>query len=148
MRGANALNTGCYGNKHEEKQHWDPTRVCATRAKSVRILIAENDSIPADGLLSHSANRVMLWTGQAWASDHHRAANALFDLVILDLRLLRLSGLEVLHKPWQRNGNLPTLILAAADSRQPVWTSPHRSPLAHVTLPFQRSYSRKCPKTL
>lgn len=83
----------------------------------MRILIAEDDSILADGL-----TRSLRQSG--YAVDHvdngTDADNALllqtFDLLILDLGLPRLSGLEVLRRLRARNSALPVLILTAADS--------------------------------
>ncbi|RKP58977.1 response regulator transcription factor [Pararobbsia silviterrae] len=83
----------------------------------MRILIAEDDSILADGL-----TRSLRQSG--YAVDHvdngADADNALslqtFDLLILDLGLPRLSGLEVLRRLRVRNSTLPVLILTAADS--------------------------------
>ncbi|PLZ00788.1 DNA-binding response regulator [Burkholderia sp. WAC0059] len=83
----------------------------------MRILIAEDDSILADGLVRSLRQ-------SAYAVDHVKngaeadAALSLetFDLLILDLGLPRLSGLEVLRRLRARNSNLPVLILSAADS--------------------------------
>ena len=83
----------------------------------MRILIAEDDSILADGL-----TRSLRQSG--YAVDHvdngADADNALslqtFDLLILDLGLPRVSGLEVLRRLRVRNSTLPVLILTAADS--------------------------------
>ena len=83
----------------------------------MRILIAEDDSILADGLTRSLRN-----SGYAVdaVSDGASADAALiaqeFDLLILDLGLPRLSGLEVLGKLRARNSHLPVLILTAADS--------------------------------
>src|ERR1700744_5043199 len=83
----------------------------------MRILIAEDDSILADGLVRSLRQ-------SAYAVDHGKtgveADTALsmqtFDLLILDLGLPRMSGLEVLRRLRARNSNLPVLILTAADS--------------------------------
>ncbi|MEI2417519.1 response regulator transcription factor [Orrella sp. JC864] len=83
----------------------------------MRILIAEDDGILADGL-SRSLRR----NGYAVDSvqDGLSADSALsaqpFDLLILDLGLPHLSGLEVLSRLRARNSRLPVLILTAADS--------------------------------
>lgn len=83
----------------------------------MRILIAEDDSILTDGLtrsLRHSGYAVDA------VSDGVAADAALlsteFDLLILDLGLPRMSGLEVLSKLRARQSRLPVLILTAADS--------------------------------
>ncbi|WJF89752.1 response regulator transcription factor [Paraburkholderia bonniea] len=83
----------------------------------MRILIAEDDSILADGLV-----RSLRQSGYAvdLVKTGIEADNALsiqvFDLLILDLGLPRLSGLDVLRRLRARNSTLPVLILSAADS--------------------------------
>jgi DNA-binding response OmpR family regulator len=83
----------------------------------MRILIAEDDSILTDGL-----TRSLRQSGYAVdaVSDGVAADAALiaqeFDLLILDLGLPRMSGLEVLSKLRARQSRLPVLILTAADS--------------------------------
>ncbi|HBI82659.1 response regulator transcription factor [Orrella sp. NBD-18] len=83
----------------------------------MRILIAEDDSILADGLTRSLRNNGYAVDA---VSDGIAADSALtaqeFDLLILDLGLPRLSGLEVLGKLRARNSRLPVLILTAADS--------------------------------
>jgi two-component system OmpR family response regulator len=83
----------------------------------VRILLAEDDQVLADGL-SRSLR------GAGYAVDHvasgSEADTALasheYDLLILDLGLPRMSGLDVLKRLRSRNSGLPVLILTAADS--------------------------------
>jgi two-component system, OmpR family, response regulator len=83
----------------------------------MRILIAEDDQVLADGLL-----RSLRATG--YAVDHVASgseadaalASHEFDLVILDLGLPRVSGLEVLRKLRARGSSTAVLILTAADS--------------------------------
>lgn len=83
----------------------------------MRILIAEDDDILADGL-----TRSLRLAG--YAVDHVKTgleadaalAAQTFDLLILDLGLPRLTGLEVLRRLRARNSHLPVLILTAADS--------------------------------
>ncbi|KXU94614.1 two-component system response regulator [Caballeronia megalochromosomata] len=83
----------------------------------MRILIAEDDSILADGLV-----RSLRQSG--YAVDHVKhgveADTALslqtFDLLILDLGLPLMPGLEVLRRLRARNSQMPVLILTAADS--------------------------------
>ncbi|MBL0353823.1 MAG: response regulator transcription factor [Dechloromonas sp.] len=82
----------------------------------MRILIAEDDAIIADGL-----SRSLRQGGCAvdWASNGLDADAALltvaYDLLILDLGLPRLSGMEVLKRLRARNSSLPVLILTALD---------------------------------
>src|SRR5579864_3024970 len=93
------------------------TRAMPEPQRIMRILIAEDDSILADGLVRSLRQ-------SAYAVDHVKngveADTALsmqtFDLLILDLGLPRMSGLEVLRRLRARNSNLPVLSLTAADS--------------------------------
>src|SRR5471030_1628527 len=83
----------------------------------MRILLAEDDSVLADGL-----TRSLRQSGYAIDCVAHgqEADTALstqaFDLLILDLGLPKLSGLEVLRRLRARASLLPVLILTAADS--------------------------------
>ena len=83
----------------------------------MRVLIAEDDQVLADGLL-----RALRASG--FAADHVACggeadaalASHEFDMVILDLGLPKLHGLEVLRKLRARGSSVPVLILTAADS--------------------------------
>ena len=83
----------------------------------MRILLAEDDQVLADGLCRSLR-------GSGYAVDHvgngSDADSALalheYDLLILDLGLPRMPGLEVLKRLRARSGGLPVLILTAADS--------------------------------
>lgn len=83
----------------------------------MRILVAEDDQVLADGL-SRSLR------GAGYAVDHvalgSEADAALtvqtYDLLILDLGLPKMPGLEVLKRMRSRNDSTPVLILTAADS--------------------------------
>ena len=83
----------------------------------MRILIAEDDQVLADGLLrslrgsGYAVDQVSSGTEADAALASHE-----FDLLILDLGLPRLHGLEVLRKLRARGSTLPVLILTAADS--------------------------------
>ena len=82
----------------------------------MRILLAEDDRIIADGL-----GRSLRQTGYAvdWVSNGADADNALlagiYDLVILDLGLPKMSGLDVLCRLRTRKSTVPVLILTALD---------------------------------
>jgi len=83
----------------------------------MRILIAEDDSILADGLLRslrQSGYAVDLVTNGADADSALLLQT--FDLLILDLGLPVLPGLEVLRRLRARNSSLPVMILTAVDS--------------------------------
>lgn len=83
----------------------------------MRILIAEDDPVLADGL-----SRSLRAGGYAidLVSTGDEADTALsaqnFDLLILDLGLPKIAGLEVLRRLRARNARVPVLILTAADS--------------------------------
>ena len=82
----------------------------------MRILLAEDDAIIADGL-----SRSLRQGGYAvdWAANGVDAEAALltvdYDLLILDLGLPKLVGLEVLKRLRARNSSLAVLILTALD---------------------------------
>lgn len=83
----------------------------------MRILIAEDDSVLADGLsrsLQHSGYSVET-VHDGVAADAALQSQA-FDLLILDLGLPHMEGLTVLRRLRERNSRLPVLILTAADS--------------------------------
>jgi two-component system OmpR family response regulator len=82
----------------------------------MHILIAEDDATLSDGL-----SRALRQSGYAvdCVQDGEQADTALvgdrFDLLILDLGLPLVSGLEVLRRARSRGARLPVLILTAAD---------------------------------
>jgi two-component system OmpR family response regulator len=83
----------------------------------VRILIAEDDAVLSDGL-SRSlrvAGYAVDVVARGDAADT-ALTTASFDLLILDLGLPGLSGLDVLRRLRARGARLPVLILTAADS--------------------------------
>ena len=83
----------------------------------MRILIAEDDQVLADGLLRslRNAGYAVDQVGSGSEADAALASHD-FDLVILDLGLPKLHGLEVLRKLRARGSSVPVLILTAADS--------------------------------
>ena len=82
----------------------------------MRILIAEDEALLADGL-----TRSLREAGHAvdWVKSGAEADSALvtgeFDLLILDIGLPKLNGLEVLRRLRARRSDLPVLILTALD---------------------------------
>ena len=83
----------------------------------MRILLAEDDSVLADGL-----TRSLRQSGYVTdcVSNGQEADNALsaqdFDLLILDLDLPKMSGLDVLRRLRSRDSRITVLILTAGDS--------------------------------
>ena len=84
----------------------------------MRILIAEDDQVLADGLMRslRAAGAAVDHVASGTEADAALMTNTEFDLLILDLGLPRMHGLEVLRKLRSRGSALPVLILTAADS--------------------------------
>lgn len=83
----------------------------------MRILVAEDDQVLADGLLRSLRNGGYAVDRVASGSEADAAlASHEFDLLILDLGLPKMHGLEVLRKLRARGSSVPVLILTAADS--------------------------------
>lgn len=84
----------------------------------MRILIAEDDQVLADGLLRtlRSAGAAVDHVASGSEADAALMTNNEFDLLILDLGLPKMHGLEVLKRLRARGSTLPVLILTAADS--------------------------------
>ncbi len=89
-----------------------------SREAAVRILIAEDDQVLADGLLRslRASGAAVDHVASGTEADAALMTNTEFDLLILDLGLPRLHGLEVLRKLRGRGSTLPVLILTAADA--------------------------------
>jgi two-component system, OmpR family, response regulator len=83
----------------------------------VRVLVAEDDQVLADGLLRslRAAGFAADHVANGSEADAALASHA-FDLVILDLGLPKLHGLDVLKRLRARGATMPVLILTAADS--------------------------------
>ena len=83
----------------------------------MRILIAEDDRVLGDGL-SRSLRAGGYAVDVVESGDNAESAllTQPYDLVILDLGLPGISGLEVLRRMRARKVNVPVLILTAADS--------------------------------
>lgn len=84
----------------------------------MRILIAEDDQVLADGLLRslRGAGAVVDHVASGTEADTALVTSNQFDLLILDLGLPRMHGLEVLKRLRSRGDGLSVLILTAADS--------------------------------
>jgi two-component system OmpR family response regulator len=83
----------------------------------MRILLAEDDSVLADGLTRslRQSGYVTDCVGNGQEADSALSTQD-FDLLILDLDLPKMSGLEVLRRLRARDSRLPVLILTAGDS--------------------------------
>jgi len=84
----------------------------------MRILIAEDDRVIADGLLRalRASGAAVDHVDSGTEADAALMTNKEFDLLILDLGLPKMHGLEVLRRLRARGSSLPVLILTAADS--------------------------------
>lgn len=83
----------------------------------MRILLVEDDPQLGDGLTVglRQAGFAVDWVKDGNAADHALHAES-FDLVVLDLGLPRLSGMDVLRRARQRGQTMPILILTARDA--------------------------------
>ena len=84
----------------------------------MRILIAEDDQVLADGLLRtlRASGAVVSHVDNGSEAEAALKTSDGFDLLILDLGLPRMHGLEVLRRLRERGSGMPVLILTAADS--------------------------------
>jgi len=83
----------------------------------MRLLLVEDDNLLGDGLYVglKQADYTVDWVMDGEAANH-ALANENFDLVVLDLGLPIVSGIEVLQALRKRNNTTPVLILTAMDS--------------------------------
>ncbi|MEW5781333.1 MAG: response regulator [Pseudomonadota bacterium] len=83
----------------------------------MRILLAEDDPQLGDGLTVglRQDGYAVDWVKDGMAADLALKSET-FDLLVLDLGLPRLSGMEVLARLRARGQNLPVLILTARDA--------------------------------
>jgi two-component system OmpR family response regulator/two-component system response regulator QseB len=83
----------------------------------MRILLVEDDPLLGDGL---TVGLRQAGFAVDWVRDGQAADNALqteiFDFVVLDLGLPRLSGMDVLTRARNRDQSMPILILTARDA--------------------------------
>jgi two-component system OmpR family response regulator len=83
----------------------------------MRVLLAEDDTVLADALCRalRKAGYAVDWVTSGSDADSALVAQA-YDLLILDLGLPRMPGMEVLKRLRGREAQVPVLILTAADS--------------------------------
>jgi two-component system OmpR family response regulator len=83
----------------------------------MRILVAEDDAVLADGLRHalRQAGYAVDCVNSGPEADG-AVASGTFDLLILDLGLPKMGGLEVLRRLRARQSHLPVLILTAMDA--------------------------------
>jgi two-component system OmpR family response regulator len=82
----------------------------------MRILVAEDDAILADGLTRslRQSGYAVDWVQNGVAAEAALSAST-FDLLILDLGLPKMPGLDVLKRQRARGSRIPVLILTALD---------------------------------
>lgn len=103
----------------------------------MRVLLAEDDEVLSDGI-----SKALRQCG--YAVDHVDSGSdavaaldtAPFDLLILDLGLPKLDGLQVLQKLRQRGDRLPVLILTARDGLQDRVSGLDHGADDYMTKPF------------
>jgi len=83
----------------------------------LRILIVEDDKVLSDGLMASmtQAGHAADWTNNGEEADTILSGQV-YDLVILDLGLPRLDGLQILERLRNRGNRTPVLILTAKDA--------------------------------
>lgn len=83
----------------------------------MRILIVEDDPQLGDGLMVglRQAGFAVDWVKDGQAADTALATET-FDLVVLDLGLPKIAGMDLLQRLRDRSQSLPVLILTARDS--------------------------------
>jgi len=83
----------------------------------MKILLAEDDSLLSEGLSQSLRQAGYAVDCMFKGSDADTALTTMnYDILILDLGLPKMSGLEVLRRLRARGNNMPVLILTAADS--------------------------------
>lgn len=104
----------------------------------MKILLVEDDSVLADGLnhtLSQCGFRVTAATSGAFAESIMRAED--FDLIVLDLGLPDMDGLELLRKLRRRKVPIPIMILTARDSVNDRIVGIEQGADDYLTKPFE-----------
>jgi two-component system OmpR family response regulator/two-component system response regulator QseB len=83
----------------------------------MRVLVVEDDGLLGDAIQTglRQTGFAVDWVRDGLAAEHALAAEA-YAVVVLDLGLPRLSGLDVLRRMRERGGATPVLILTARDT--------------------------------
>ncbi len=104
----------------------------------MKILLIEDDAVLGDGL-SHTLNRsgylVTVATSGGYAEQLLRAQD--FDLIVLDLGLPDMDGLELLRKLRLRKLALPIMILTARDNINDRISGIEQGADDYMTKPFE-----------
>lgn len=83
----------------------------------MRVLVVEDDALLGDAVHAglRQAGFAVDWVQEGVAADHALSTES-YAVVVLDLGLPRLSGLELLRRLRQRGNAIPVLILTARDT--------------------------------
>ncbi|NYT61846.1 response regulator transcription factor [Alcaligenaceae bacterium] len=104
----------------------------------MRVLVIEDDAT-----LGHALQEFLIGQGYAvdWLEDGDQALGAIagqtYDLLLLDLNLPGLSGLDVLHRLRAGNQQVPVLILTARDGVEDRVAGLDAGADDYVTKPFE-----------
>lgn len=85
----------------------------------MRVLLVEDDELLGDGIrtgLKHYGHTIDWVKDGKAANDVLSNAHENFDIIVLDLGLPKMSGLEILRKLRERNMNTPVVILTARET--------------------------------
>ncbi len=85
----------------------------------MRVLLVEDDELLGDGIrtgLKHYGHTVDWLKDGKSANDVLSTSYENFDIIVLDLGLPKLSGLDVLRKLRERNSSTPVIILTARET--------------------------------
>ena len=83
----------------------------------MRLLLVEDDQLLGDGICTglRQDGYTVDWVQDGEAADHALQSEH-FDIVVLDINLPRLSGIEVLKRLRDRSSVVPVLLLTARDT--------------------------------
>ena len=104
----------------------------------MKILLVEDDAVLADGLshtLTQNGYRVTPAVSGSYAESLMKAED--FDLVILDLGLPDMDGLELLRRLRHRKVPVPIMILTARDSVNDKIVGIEQGADDYLTKPFE-----------
>jgi two-component system OmpR family response regulator len=85
----------------------------------MRVLLIEDDAVLADALLRalRQADYAVDWVNDGVEADH-LLLTSYCDLVILDLGLPKIDGIEILRRMRQRGSKIPVLVLTSHDAME------------------------------
>lgn len=103
----------------------------------MRILLVEDDQMLSNGVsLALTQNGYVVDHVRTGADADQALTNTQYDLLVLDLGLPEMDGLEVLTKLRQRGSSTPALILTARDSLEDRITGLDLGANDYMTKPF------------